>query len=186
MTTSTNKIEKHLLPNSKITDVGVYILFFKGYDHYYIGSSKVLTQRLYHYLNPNDTIISKNVRNMIDASGIDAIQIQIFPQDPDISAIDLLKKEDEYLAFYHRIQGDKFCLNSRNNANTWHSQTYKTNNKQLHKPVATYCKYTKELLMEFESITAAVKYYKYDNSGNVVANLKGKTKTTKGMFFQYI
>ena len=178
------KINNQMLAGKTLqSEVGVYILFFKGAQHYYVGSSKVLSQRLLHYLN-NTSIISANVKNAIDAFGTQAIQIEIIYQDEDISAIDLLKKEDEVLAMYHRIQGDKYCLNSRNNANTWHSQTYKNKNAIKHKKVECHDKLG-NYIATFACINDAVKHFKYDNSGNVVANLKGRVKFTKGMKFTY-
>lgn len=185
METST-KLSKVLLTNSKIkSNAGVYVLYFKGCKHWYCGSSKTLTQRLYHYLN-NTSIISSSVKNMLDCMTSNNLMIQLHECDADISTDALLKLEDFYIKQYIGMYGEQWCLNSRTNDLTWFSPKYKEKNKQLHKPVASFCKYTKEKLEEFESITAAVRYYKYQNSGNICLNLKGKIQSTKKMYFEYI
>lgn len=180
-----NKINKFIINNTELNfKTGLYILMFKDTKHYYIGSSTDLPARLQHYRN-STKIISKNVKDAIDAFGVDSLRIHVIELQEDISREELLKKEDKLLQDYHKLIGTEFCLNSRNNENTWHSNKFKEKNKIKHRPIECFDKKTLELLYKFECISEAVKFFKFQNSGNIVANLKNRSKSLKNMIFKY-
>lgn len=185
MSTMQISLNDFLLTNSKIkTNTGVYVLYFRGCKHFYCGSSKNLTKRLYQYWN-NTNVISNSVKNMLDCMTVFNLQIQLHETSVNVTSEDLKKIEDDYLKKYIQMYGEEWCLNSRSNDKSWYNPKFIKRSQERGKKIECYDKLG-FFVAEFECINDAVRHFKYQNSGNICANLAGRTKYTKGLKFKYV